>query len=192
MIKFERIKRIIAATMLVSVAFSYIPALSSMATVVAQAAEIPPTAGAGSLEESSGGDQTQGGSLGSKLEDGYGVVPSTDVPAFTEFKGMTSEASLVEYTLPKDSNTYSLTVATGASSGECIMYFAIKYKDKDGTPRSEFVFPKIDALQRSRDLLNYYADNKDLNSTFGSTILTKYGYTQKVEEVVPLSAWSSM
>ena len=119
-------------------------------------------------------------------------VTSDPEPAFTEFKGMTDWRDRKVIAAPE--NTYVLTAATGASSGQNVLYFGIKYVDQNGLSRLQYVFPGIDAGSRSGALLNYYADKngnvKDIYKTYGATALEELNYKETVKDDTTLTSWS--
>ena len=120
----------------------------------------------------------------------YRVTPDP-TPSYSAFKGMSDWNGRKVITAPK--NTYVLTAATGASAGSSVLYFGVKYVGKDGTTRSQYVFPGIDAGSRSAALLNYYAKKasaEDVMSTFGAKALKEFGYSEEKQKEDTLGAWT--
>jgi len=121
----------------------------------------------------------------------YTVTPD-NVPAFKPFEGMSTLVNRPRITTPEKS--YVLTVATGATSGENVLYFAVKYTDKSGTLKSQYIFPGIDAAKRSDDFLTYYARKNasvdDISTTFGKSALAPLHYTVEKSDVEKLGAWT--
>ncbi|SEP84950.1 PLAT/LH2 domain-containing protein [Lachnospiraceae bacterium NE2001] len=117
------------------------------------------TSGASQTDAITGGglangsyDVTEGGEDAKKTV--YGITPDVTKPAYKAFNGMEEWKNRVAVTAPE--NTYSLTIATGATAGDKVLYFCINYKDTAGTPRKQFLFPHVDAFDKSDALLNYY------------------------------------
>lgn len=117
----------------------------------------------------------------------YSVTPNTDVPAYEAYKGMDAwKNGTVTDAMP---NTYSLTIATGESAGDAVLYFVVRYKDTFGVTRSQFVFPGVDGGARSDSILRYRAGD-NLDKAYGSSNLGTYKYAENSEKENPLDSWS--
>ena len=88
------------------------------------------------------------------------------------------------------SNTYCMHVGTGATQGDTVLYYAIEYTDVNDVTRTQFVFPSIDAKDRSDALLKYGANGKALNQTYGGNMLKEFNYSEDLQSEDPLAAWS--
>ena len=117
----------------------------------------------------------------------YTVTPDA-APAYEAYKGLSDWKDRKVITAPK--NTYVLTVATGASAGSTVLYFAVKYTGTDGVSYSQYIFPGIDADSRSMALLTKYADGVDLNATFGKKALSEINYKETDVKEETLGAWT--
>ena len=123
----------------------------------------------------------------SSLLPNYSVTPNTDVPAYEAYKGMREwNNGTVTEALP---NTYSLTIATGESAGDAVLYFVVRYKDIYGVTKSQFVFPGVDGGARSDSILRYKAGN-NLDNAYGSRIVGNYKYAEKSAKESPLDSWT--
>ncbi|MCR5214896.1 MAG: hypothetical protein K6E10_10825 [Eubacterium sp.] len=109
----------------------------------------------------------------------YHVTESGTRPGYKAFANMEQWKDRTIYDAPE--NTYSLTVSTGATDGSSVLFFGFKYKDTNGITRMQYLFPHLDAYDKSRDLLEYYANNENLKDTYGSKLLSGLNY--KVDEV---------
>lgn len=117
----------------------------------------------------------------------YSVTPNTDVPAYEAYKGMDAwKNGTVTDAMP---NTYSLTIATGESAGDAVLYFVVRYKDTLGNTKSQFVFPSVDGGARSDSILRYRAGD-NLDKAYGSSNLGTYKYAENSEKENPLDSWS--
>ena len=148
------------------------------------------TGNAGQSQGSSQG-QGNGNADAAALEVTPYKVSADPAPSYTAFKNMTAWSGRTTITAPE--NTYVLTASTGASAGDTVLYFSVKYVDTDGISRSQYVFPGIDAASRSRALLNYYAKKagvSDITATYGGEQLKKTGYSEAGPTDSKLAAWS--
>ena len=106
----------------------------------------------------------------------YKITKNSTPQTFKAFNNMETWMNRSYVSAPE--NTYSLTVATGATDGSKVLYFSINYKDTSNISRKQFLFPHVDAFKKSDDLLNYYfnpADSSTANS--GTSIYDTYGST---------------
>ena len=123
----------------------------------------------------------------SSLLPNYSVTPDTEVPAYEAYKGMKEWNSSVE-TEAMD-NTYAITIATGESAGDSVLYFVVRYRDKSGVSRSQFVFPNLDGGRRSDSILRYKAGDK-LDKAYGSSVIGDVHYKENVTQETPLDSWT--
>ena len=86
--------------------------------------------------------------------------------------------------------TYALTVCTGATKGDTVLYFGIKYKDDNGISRTHFVFPHVDGFKRGNDLLNHELSGRKIDDTFGKKLAASFNYKEAAESEQVLPAWS--
>lgn len=117
----------------------------------------------------------------------YSVTPNIDTVTFQSNKGLEGWLDRKSYKAPE--NTYCITVATGASKGDGVLYFAIKYKDSNNVSNKQFVFPNTDATARTDSLLKYYG-SKDLDKTFGMSLASSLNYKDSPKAVAPLNSYS--
>lgn len=118
----------------------------------------------------------------------YKVVQNANTQSFKAFNNMENWMNRSYVEAPE--NTYSLTVATGATDGSKVLYFCINYKDKNGTARKQFLFPHVDAFTKSDDLLNYYykgGGSSELNpdpagGTYTYYYKSTYDYIQELKQ----------
>ena len=119
-------------------------------------------------------------------------VTSDPAPSFVSFRGMADWRDRKVITAPE--NTYVLTAATGASAGDNVLYFGIKYLDQKGVARSQYVFPGIDAGSRSGAFLSYYAKKNagvtDIYKTYGAKSLAQLFYKEEVKDDTTLASWT--
>ena len=119
----------------------------------------------------------------------YSVTQDGGVPAFSPYLNMATWKDRKAFTAPE--NTYDITVATGATSGEKVLYLAIKYKDKQNVSRTHFVFPALDATKRCSDLLKHYSDKGDaVLKSFGKSISSELNYKTADPSDKPLQTWT--
>ena len=119
----------------------------------------------------------------------YSVTADSTVPAYTAYKNMATWRDRKSYKAPE--NTYDITIATGATSGEKVLYLAIKYKDKDKVSRTQFIFPALDATKRCSALLKYYSDKGNaVTRSFGKQIAEELNYTTADPSDKPLETWT--
>ena len=123
----------------------------------------------------------------SSLLPNYSVTPSSEIPAYEAYKGM-NEWNKAEETKALD-NTYSITIATGESAGNSVLYFVVRYKDKSGVTKSQFVFPNLDGGSRGDSILRYKAGDK-LDKAYGSGVMGDANYSESYEKEQPLASWS--
>ena len=133
--------------------------------------------GSGDTSIQTGETENLGVQSGSDLsKKQYKISPNGSKPTYRAFANMEEWRDRTIYQAP--ANTYSMTVATGASAGEKVLYFAIKYKDVSGVTRQQFLFPHVDAFEKSKDLLNYYCNRtqtvQELNPNPKDGIYTYY------------------
>ena len=88
--------------------------------------------------------------------------------------------------------TYAITISTGATAGKSLLFFGIRYKAEDGSTRRQYVFPQVDAYNRTEAMLNYYADGSNITNTYGKSVIEKYNYTEKVKPVTSLDSWTTV
>ena len=210
------LKRILVGILCFSFLLSFIPAFGSTSEVV-NADEVNSASDANDLNDGNDGtdtkafpasddtDQSEGGKgandigdFGSNFDkdlsktasesDAYSVTRVDSAPAYSAFSGM-SEWLQREIIAAPD-NTYSMKIATGASSGAGVVYIGVRYTDVSGKPGVKYIFPNIDATERSTALLNSAANGKDLTKTFGAKILEKYHYKEDLSKADPLASWS--
>ena len=153
--------------------------------------EVPGNYGTdGSTDDAAGGenagDESTAADESSLLPD-YSVTPDSEVPAYEAYKGMQEWNSSVE-TEAMD-NTYAITIATGESAGDSVLYFVVRYRDKSGVSRSQFVFPNLDGGRRSDSILRYKAGDK-LDKAYGLSVIGDVHYKENVTQETPLDSWS--
>ena len=123
----------------------------------------------------------------SSLLPNYSVTPNTDIPAYEAYKGMSDwNNGTVTDAMP---NTYSLTIATGESAGDAVLYFVVRYKDTFGVTKSQFVFPNVDGGARSDSILRYRAGD-NLDKAYGSSNIGNYKYAENSTKESPLDSWT--
>lgn len=131
---------------------------------------------------------------GTAEEERYSVTPNTQAPTFESFKGINEWKDRASYTAP--ANTYVLTVATGVSKGSTVLYYCVNYKDSSSVSHKQFIFPNLDASNRSKSLLKYYAGkdkkagNGNIEQTFGQKLASSMNYSDKPAAQAPLSSFS--
>jgi len=205
-------KRVVAAILVAGFVLSYFPA--DLASVEAASGVASPSDSTGSGNQNGTEDSGEliGVGVGEGVEDednplvsGDYEVESSTVETATEedayeirskgttetykpFNGMEEWRDRTEYEAP--ANTYCMTVATGATAGDKVLYFGVKYKDKDGVSRMQFIFPHLDATDRSKRLLKYYANNKDISDTYGKKIIQQLNYTKDEVATKALAAFT--
>lgn len=120
----------------------------------------------------------------------YHVTQDTNIPAFESYKNLAEWTARKAFKAPE--RTYSLEVCTAAKAGDTILYFAVKYKDKDNISRTHFIFPHLDGFDRSNALLSYYADNKEsYKNSFGMKMATSINYNGLSKKKTPvLGSWT--
>ena len=123
----------------------------------------------------------------SSLLPDYSVTPGAEIPAYEAYKGMKDWNNAAE-TKALD-NTYSMTIATGESAGNAVLYFVVRYKDQAGVTRSQFVFPNLDGGSRGDSILRYKAGD-NLDKAYGSVAAGDVHYGETVEKEQPLASWS--
>ncbi|MCR4815246.1 MAG: hypothetical protein K5879_10520 [Lachnospiraceae bacterium] len=69
-------------------------------------------------------------------------------------------------------NTYILETSTGASTGDFIEYFLIKYTDSHGKTKRKYIFPGADSLQNGLDIANSIGNDDAVLSS----VQTQLGY----------------
>ncbi|MBE5923643.1 MAG: hypothetical protein E7271_04130 [Lachnospiraceae bacterium] len=117
----------------------------------------------------------------------YSVTPNTDVPAYEAYKGLSEwNNGIVTNAM---SNTYCITIATGESAGDAVLYFVVRYKDTSGATKSQFVFPNVDGGARSDSILRYKAGD-NLDKAYGSTNIGNYQYEENSKKESPLDSWT--
>ncbi len=121
-------------------------------------------------------------------QDAYKVSANANKETFKAFADMEEWKNRTIFDAPE--RTYSLTVATGATDGSQVLYYAVRYKDKDNVSRTQFIFPHVDAFQKSADLLNYYAKGSDIYATFGSKMAKQMNYKESSVKQNALQAFS--
>ena len=184
MMIFERNKKRIAKLLITAFILMCLP----LASVPVYAAPEDETGGMSSGPGQSAADNRPvADSTNTAAEIPYSVSRDK-APAYEANKGLSEWGS--RKTIKAPENTYVLTAATGASAGDSVLYFAIKYKGKDGVARSQYVFPGIDASSRSAALLNYYAKGADLTGTFGKKALAEINYKETEVTEKTLGAWT--
>ncbi len=196
--KNKLIIKAVATLTAISFAFTYLPAMSGTYDASSvYAATATDSTGSG---DTTGGNTTGGAISGGDLsgndaddsyvyEKPYSIAETGAKPAFTAYSNMEDWKGRESFDAPE--NTYALQCATGASAGDTVLYFAIKYKDSSGVVRTQYVFPHVDGAARSRALLEHYGDKDKINTTYGSKIAKELGYQEgTVEEAAPLAAWT--
>ena len=127
----------------------------------------------------------------------YKITKNSTPQTFKAFNNMETWMNRSYVSAPE--NTYSLTVATGATDGSKVLYFSINYKDTSNISRKQFLFPHVDAFKKSDDLLNYYfnpADSSTANSgtsiydTYGSKVASQLNYKDVPKEQAALGAFT--
>ena len=172
---------LILAFFLVCLPLAGVPAMDSFAAP----GDTTEAAGDSSGSRSSGGQVSP--KAGQVVETPY-TVHADSAPSYEAYKGMSAWKDRKTYEAP--SNTYVLTVATGASAGDTVLYFGIRYKTPQGQARSQYVFPGIDAGSRSAALLAKYAKGENIKETFGMKALSEIHYQEKEIQEETLAAWS--
>ncbi|MBO4863677.1 MAG: hypothetical protein J5517_04890 [Eubacterium sp.] len=120
-------------------------------------------------------------------EESYSVIPDTDTTTYTAYKNM--EEWKVRKTFKAPENTYSLSVCTAATAGENVLYFSIRYMDREGITRTQFLFPHVDAYERSNKFLNYYS-KEDITATYGKKMAAEMNYKETPGKAAVLGAWT--
>ena len=160
------------------------------ATTVAPTEDTTETATESSADGNITGDSdtvTEAAMDQSSLLPNYSVTPNTDIPAYEAYKGMSDwNNGTVTDAMP---NTYSLTIATGESAGDAVLYFVVRYKDILGVTKSQFVFPNVDGGARSDSILRYRAGD-NLDKAYGSSNIGNYKYAENSEKESPLDSWT--
>ncbi len=118
----------------------------------------------------------------------YSVSPNAGGPVYESFKGMEEWRDRTVYTAPE--NTYALTISTGAKAGSSILYFDIKYRDPSDNLHSQFIFPTVDASERSEKLLRNYAGDA-IDNTYGKKAADAVGYVDNPASEQVLGAWTT-
>ncbi|SEF79828.1 PLAT/LH2 domain-containing protein [Eubacterium ruminantium] len=118
----------------------------------------------------------------------YHITSKEGEPEFEQLKNMSEWANRKETDTSKE-NIYSLTVATGASEGNTVQYIAIRYKDSQNVSRKQFIFPGVDAYDRSEKLLEHIC-GEDVNKSYGTSLLASFGYEEKYEATKTLKPWT--
>ena len=187
---FDKYKKIIAKVLIAAFFLVYYPFTNIGLVYADTETGTTETATEAASKTTSGNLTSQTGLKDTKVQT-YKVT-SDSAPSFTEFKGMEEWRDRKVITAPD--NTYVLTAATGASAGQNVLYFGIKYVDPDGVSRSQYVFPGIDAGSRSGAFLSYYAKKNgkvtDIYKTFGAKSLAQLFYNETVKDDTTLAAWS--
>lgn len=116
------------------------------------------------------------------------ITPDNAVPNYTSYKGMSDWQNRKSFDAPE--NTYSLTVASGVNAGESVLYFLIEYEDVSGHPGFQTIFPTVDARERSRAFLDYYAKGGNVNDSFGKNLAGGLNYKESDSSEKALDAWT--
>ncbi len=198
-------KRLLAGLLLISFTMSYVPAegVIGFGNFVNRIYDLSTKAMAASVS----GD-TAGGASESTTEDGGGAGDSTEEDDLyedtTEYR-ISPDSVTASYdafnkldgwngrkTHKASDKTYAITISTGATAGKTLLFFGIRYKGEDGSTRRQYVFPQVDAYNRTEAMLNYYADGANITDTYGKSIIEKYNYTENVKPVTSLDSWSTV
>ncbi|MCR4715839.1 MAG: hypothetical protein K5656_01535 [Lachnospiraceae bacterium] len=188
-------KRIIAGLLCLSFAFAYMPsgtgdelfkALDTITAMAAAANNNSTTESPASV--SNGEDSSDDTSAADATE--YRVDSDGSTVSFDAYANMEKWKDRKTFKAP--SNTYTFTVSTGATAGDTIIYFGIRYLDTSGKSRTQYVFPKVDAYDRTNAMLNYYAEGKDITETYGSEVIKDYNYKETVKPITNLDSWSNI
>ena len=181
--KIKIARLLVMAFFLVCLPLAGVPAMDSFAA---------PDATTETKEDASGA-RSSGGQVSPKagqvVETPY-TVHADSAPSYTAYKGLDEWKNRKIISVPTNTNTYVLTVATGASAGDTVLYFGIRYKTPEGQARSQYIFPGIDAGSRSAALLAKYANGENINDTFGMKALSEIHYQEKEIKEETLAAWS--
>ncbi|MCR5587305.1 MAG: hypothetical protein K6F77_07225 [Lachnospiraceae bacterium] len=198
-------KRILMGALTLSLAFTYLP-ISKICASVAKAEvglELVTADPNSTVAPAGGGNTSTSTDYNAKVnldggtsvdlkeeveEDRYSVVSNGDVPAYQEAASVSEWKNRKANKAPD--NTYVLTVSTGAKAGNNVLYISIRYKDKDGKSRTQYVVPSVDALERSVDLLNHSDENNDIYDTYGSSVIKDLNYKEEIIDEKPLAAWT--
>ena len=132
--------------------------------------------------------QVTSGTDTATVQDAYKINANSASETFKSFANMEEWRDREVFDAP--ANTYSLTVATGATDGSKVLYFGIKYKDKNKVSRTQFIFPHVDAQDRSAKLLNYYAKGSSIYDTYGSKMLKEMNYKETPTNQKALQSFS--
>ncbi len=120
--------------------------------------------------------------------DRYSVTADTTVPAFSQNKGL--EKWAVKSSYKGTDKTYCLTLATGASGGETVLYYCIKYKNKNGVSKQEYIFPNVDGADKTERLLLYYSKNQSIYNNGTKQLATSVGYKDNPAAEKPLDPFT--
>ena len=194
----KRIARLlVTAFFLVCLPLAGLPSMNAYAAPDTGTTAVPsgdPTADSGmssgaapSVVVSGGTEAAMSETAGTAAAPAY-TVKADAAPGYEAYKGLSDWKDRESFAAPK--NAYVLTVATGASAGSTVQYFAVKYTGTDGLSYSQYVFPGIDADSRSTALLTKYAGGADLGATFGKKALTEINYQETEVKEAMLGSWT--
>ena len=119
----------------------------------------------------------------------YSITDTTTAPAYIAYKNMSDWNDRKIYSAPK--NSYAISVATGGTTGEGVLYFRLKYKDKNNAMHAQFIFPNLDAKTRSQAFLNYYANNDNgIYNSYGKVAGAEMNYDVQSTDTATLSPYT--
>ncbi|HCA21429.1 MAG TPA: hypothetical protein DEO87_03500 [Lachnospiraceae bacterium] len=124
----------------------------------------------------------------SKVEK-YSVTPDeADAEQYSDYGAISAWKNRSTVKAPE--NTYCMHIGTGAAKGDTILYFEIMYTDMKNQSRTQFIFPSLDAQDKSDSILKYGANGKDINDTYGTQMLKQFNYGEQVANENPLGDWT--
>ena len=124
----------------------------------------------------------------SKVEK-YSVTPDeADAEQYSDYGAISAWKNRSTVKAPE--NTYCMHIGTGAAKGDTILYFEIMYTDMKNQSRTQFIFPSLDAQDKSDSILKYGANGKDINDTYGTQMLKQFNYGEQVANEKPLGDWT--